>query len=156
MSHINEAPTTKNRSFRRRIVDDGPLVVIGSLVVSARRRLARPFSNQLLVSSVLASALALAGFASLYLGWRGTAASLAVGLQLAYLVSGGLAGFALLATGVGLLLIQFSRHLAAKERALVHELLDESLLVLERTRAISHESSERRETTMSRVSAELK
>lgn len=54
-----------------------------------------------------------AGFAAIALGWRGAAATLFVPTQVAFAVSGGLAGLVLIGTGCAILTTQLNRVLAA-------------------------------------------
>lgn len=68
-------------------------------------------------ATAIGTAMVLAGFALVYLGWRGAAALLLVPLQVPYATSGGLAGLALVGSGAALLNVQVTRHLAARERA---------------------------------------
>ena len=46
------------------------------------------------------------GFLALYLGWNGAANKACVDCQIPYLLSGGAAGLALIATGLGVLVVQ--------------------------------------------------
>ena len=78
------------------------------------------------VSMWVAAGLVLAGFVAIALGWRGAAATLDVPVQVPYLVSGGLAGLALIIGGVVLVLVQLGRREAADERELVAGVLAEA------------------------------
>ena len=78
------------------------------------------------VSMWVAAGLVLAGFVAIALGWRGAAATLDVPVQVPYLVSGGLAGLALILGGVVLVLVQLGRREAADERELVAGVLAEA------------------------------
>ena len=82
--------------------------------------------DQVTVSMWIAAALVLAGFGTFALGWRGAAATLDVSLQVPYLVSGGLAGLALILAGVVLVLVQLGRREAADERELVTGVIAEA------------------------------
>ena len=82
------------------------------------------------VSMWVAAGLVLAGFVAIALGWRGAAATLDVPVQVPYLVSGGLAGLALIIGGVVLVLVQLGRREAADERELVAGVLAEAHAVL--------------------------
>ena len=82
------------------------------------------------VSMWVAAGLVLAGFVAIALGWRGAAATLDVPVQVPYLVSGGLAGLALILGGVVLVLVQLGRREAADERELVAGVLAEAHAVL--------------------------
>lgn len=94
------------------------------------RTVRRAAANQFAVSCVVAALLTLAGFGAFYLAWRGSAATLVVGVQLAYLLSGGFAGAALLTVGIGIFSIQVTRHLEARENDHLDELLDRTLGLL--------------------------
>lgn len=94
------------------------------------RSVRRAAANQFAMSCSVAALLTLAGFGAFYLAWRGSAATLVVGVQLAYLLSGGFAGAALLTAGIGILSIQVARHLEARENDQLDELLDRSLGLL--------------------------
>lgn len=74
-------------------------------------------------ATAIGAAMVLVGFAGLLLGWRGAAALLLVPLQLPYVLSGGLAGVALVGSGAALLNVQITRHLAARERARTGEVI---------------------------------
>ena len=91
--------------------------------------------DQVTVSMWVSAGLVLAGFVAFALGWRGAAATLDVPVQVPYLVSGGLAGLALILAGVVLVLVQLGRREAADERELVANVIDqahEALAKLER------------------------
>jgi hypothetical protein len=64
-------------------------------------------------ATVLAVVMIVAGFALLALGWRGAAALLFVPGQVAYTLSGGFVGFALIGAGLAILNVQVSRVLTA-------------------------------------------
>jgi hypothetical protein len=68
----------------------------------------------------------LLGFVAIGLGWRVAARTLNVALQVPALVSGGLAGVALVLIGVAFVTIQAERRLAARERACMDSVLDEA------------------------------
>jgi hypothetical protein len=74
---------------------------------------------------MLMSAMILAGFGVLYLGWRGSARTIYVALQLPEVVSAALGGLALIGLGVGLFNLQMNRRDAAREQELTDEILDE-------------------------------
>lgn len=73
-------------------------------------------ADPLVVSCWVAGALIVTGFATVLLGWRGAAATLAVPIQLPYLVSGGLGGLALVIAAAAVLDVQVARRTAARER----------------------------------------
>lgn len=68
-------------------------------------------------SLVVAAALALAGFASMTLAWRGTADKVKVPDQLPYLLSGALGGLALIGVAAVLATIQQRRWVEAHRQA---------------------------------------
>lgn len=76
--------------------------------------------------TVLFVVLLSVGFAGIAIGWRVAARTLFVPFQVPALVSGGLGGIALVLLGAGLLSVHASRSLAAQERAVFEELLDEA------------------------------
>lgn len=82
-------------------------------------------------SLALFTGLALAGFVAIALGWKVAARSLFVPAQVPAVVSGGLAGTALVLLGSGLFHVQATRRLAAAERATTEDLLDEAALLLQ-------------------------
>lgn len=107
-----------------------PLEQIGAGFAEIFEGLRRSAADAIIMSSFLSFLLVLAGFASFLLAWRGAAATLTVGIQLAYLVSGGVSGFALITAGMGVMYIQMSRHLAAREDREWAEVLDRALALL--------------------------
>jgi len=84
---------------------------------------------RLSTSLVLASAV-VGGLLLLAQGWRGVAATLVVSLQLPYLVSGAVAGVAVLGAALGLLRIHLDRVEAAEERRRTAALQRETLRLL--------------------------
>jgi uncharacterized membrane protein len=87
-------------------------------------------ADRFVMSCFIAFLLLVGGFASFFLAWNGSASTVAVGVQLAYLASGGLGGFALIGFGVGLLYTQISRRLAAHEDLEWQIVLDRALALL--------------------------
>ena len=81
-------------------------------------------------TTLVLAAVAAAGFGGIALGWRGTAATLFVVLQLPWVVSGGLAGIALLGAALALLMTHLDRAEAAAERSALAELQREALRAL--------------------------
>jgi hypothetical protein len=81
-------------------------------------------------TSLVLSALTVAGFALLVAAWRGVAATLFVVLQVPWLVSGAFTGVAVIGTGLALLMTHLSRTEAAAERAALAELQREALRAL--------------------------
>lgn len=63
-------------------------------------------------------------------GWRGVAATLVVPAQVPFLVSGAVAGVALVGAGLGLLRVHLDRVEAAEERRRTAELQRETLRLL--------------------------
>ena len=74
---------------------------------------------------VLMAVLVLLGFGALYLGWRGSARTIYVALQVPQVASAGFAGIALVGIGAALLNVQMSRRDAAREEELTDDVLDE-------------------------------
>jgi hypothetical protein len=66
----------------------------------------------------------LAGVVLIFLGWNGTASYDRVTSQVPYIVSGGLAGLALVVIGAGLMIVQAQRADRASLQATVEELRD--------------------------------
>jgi uncharacterized membrane protein len=75
----------------------------------------RASGDPIIMSSFLGMLLVLGGFGAFFLAWKGSAATLVVPIQLAYLISGGVTGFALIGAGLGIMYVQMSRHLEARE-----------------------------------------
>jgi hypothetical protein len=73
----------------------------------------------------------LGGFLAFLLSWRGVAATLAVPLQLPYLISGGVGGLSLLIAGGSIVLVQTSRRRAAREHRQLGEILERAREILE-------------------------
>ena len=71
-------------------------------------------------STALAAVLVVAGFVAITIAWVGVSATLIVPTQVAFAVSGGIGGFALVGAGIALLEVQRRRYTAAQER---HELV---------------------------------
>lgn len=88
-------------------------------------------------ATLIALALIVGGFAMIGMGWRGGAATLFVPSQVAYGVSGGIAGLGLLGTGVGVLLVHLTRLSTARRtrdlQALVSDTVEVFAAVRERT-----------------------
>src|SRR5438067_8749990 len=77
----------------------------------------RPLADPFVVSVAILLLLAAAGLAAVGFGWKGAAASLAVSVQITYIVSGVFGGVAVLAFALGLLRVQARRRRAARRRA---------------------------------------
>jgi hypothetical protein len=112
-----------------------PFEQIGAGVVEIYEGLRRAVAEGIFLSAFVASLLVLAGFGAFFLAWRGAAATLVVGVQIPYLLSGGATGFALIGGGMGLIYIQMSRHLGAREDAEWAVVLDHALGILGGIRA---------------------
>ncbi len=82
-------------------------------------------------SLLLFAGLVVVGFVAIGIGWKVSARTLFVPSQVPALVSGGLAGLALVLIGAGLVTVQADRRLAALERAQVEDLLDEATALVE-------------------------
>jgi uncharacterized membrane protein YdfJ with MMPL/SSD domain len=87
-------------------------------------------------SMALATALVVAGFIAIVIAWVGVAATRVIPTQVAFAVSGGMGGFALVGTGIALFEIQRRRHSAAEQRrdfaAFASELQDLAELIAAR------------------------
>jgi uncharacterized membrane protein YidH (DUF202 family) len=88
-----------------------------------RRLLRRIGSDPFSRSIALSLALIAGGFAAFGVAWRGAARSVIVAEQVAFLVSGGLGGVALILAGSGILAVQSSRYWNARERLRLEELV---------------------------------
>lgn len=90
------------------------------------RRLADPF-----VASVVAlTALAAAGLVVVLLAWRGVANVATVSDQVPFLVSGAIAGLAMIGFAAGVLMIQHRRYLEAQRRADFEAVIHEAVALL--------------------------
>ena len=74
---------------------------------------------------LLMAVMVLGGFVALWFGWRAVARTVLVPLQLPGILSGGLAGLALIAVGTALMDLQVERRHAAEERRRTDQVLDE-------------------------------
>lgn len=86
-------------------------------------------------SLALFGCVVLAGFVAIGFGWRVSARTLFVPAQVPALISGGLAGVALVLIGAGLLTVQAERRANALERAQTEDLLDEASALVEAYKA---------------------
>jgi hypothetical protein len=82
-------------------------------------------------SLALFTGIVLAGFVAIGFGWRVAARTLFVPAQVPALVSGGLAGVALVLIGAALVSVQVERRSNALERAQTEDLLDEASALVE-------------------------
>jgi hypothetical protein len=71
-------------------------------------------------TTVLGIGLAVAGFVAVFISWIGISATLVVPTQVAFAVSGGIGGVALVGAGIALLLVQTRRRTAAEDRRDLH------------------------------------
>ena len=94
-------------------------------------------SSSRYAASLIALGLIVGGFAMIGMGWRGGAATLFVPTQVAYGVSGGIAGLGLIGTGLGVLMVQLTRLSTARRtrdlQSLVSDTVDVFAAVRERT-----------------------
>lgn len=86
-------------------------------------------------SLLLFASVVVLGFAAIGLGWRVAARTLFVPAQVPALVSGGIAGVALVLVGAVLLTVQADRRAAALERAQTEDLLDEAAALVAAVKA---------------------
>ena len=100
---------------------------MSSLLENFRKKAGDPF----VVSIWIASLLMLGGFVAFLLSWRGVAATLAVPVQLPYLISGGVGGLSLLIVGGSIVLVQTSRRRAAREYRQLGEILERARAILD-------------------------
>jgi hypothetical protein len=82
-------------------------------------------------SLLLFVAVIVSGFVAIGIGWKVAARTLFVPSQVPALVSGGLAGLALVLIGAAFATVQAERRLAAIERAETEDLLDEAAALVE-------------------------
>ncbi|MCW2571947.1 MAG: hypothetical protein JWO88_2005 [Frankiales bacterium] len=94
-------------------------------------------------SITLFTGVIVAGFAAIGLGWRVAARTLFVPSQVPALISGGLAGLALVLIGAAFVTVQSDRRLAALERAETEDLLDEATALVAAVRSRNESRSAR-------------
>lgn len=82
----------------------------------AIERVRRASADPLIVSCWIAALLLALAFVSFLAAWKGASGTVRIDVQVAYLVSGGLGGFALLIAGGSLVTVQVTRWLGARER----------------------------------------
>lgn len=87
-------------------------------------------------SVVLFVGMSVSGFVALAIGWKVAARTLVVAFQIPAVVSGGLAGLALVCIGAGLTTIQVGRRLAAEERVHTDLVLEEAGRILKDLRRV--------------------
>lgn len=95
------------------------------------RRARTPFG----VGVIAGVALLAAGFGAVVFGWRGTARSLVVPLQIPYLISGALAAIGFIGAGAMLLNTQWERLSDAEERRAIGAMIDEAALLVKARRS---------------------
>ena len=93
---------------------------------------------------VVLGGLVVAGFVMLGLGWRGAAATVYVPLQLPWVVSGSLAGLALVGMGLGAWSIHLGRREDAAHRHAVETLVRDAAELAEHLRAGRAQAQTRR------------
>lgn len=98
----------------------------GEVFTGVRRASADP----VIMAAFVGMLLIATGFGAFFLAWKGSAATLVVSIQLAYLISGGISGFALVAAGLGIMYVQMSRHLDAREDFGWSIVLDRAIVLL--------------------------
>ena len=91
----------------------------------------RWLSDPIAPSLALFGGIVVAGLVAIGLGWRVAARTLYVALQVPAVVSGGLAGVALVFVGAGLATVQVGRRLAAQERAETERVIEEAARLLD-------------------------
>lgn len=107
------------------------------------RRLVDPF----VMSCLVAGALVLGGFVGIALSWKGAAHTLFVPIQVAYVASGAFAGLGLIVIGIGILHVQGSRLLEARERAELARFVSESRRLLTVVHSLRAKGYDRRRIT---------
>jgi uncharacterized membrane protein len=93
-------------------------------LTAALERARRASADPLAISCWVAGILLALAFVSFLAAWKGASGTVEVDVQIAYLVSGGLGGLALLVAGSALLTVQLSRWLGARERRELEAVLD--------------------------------
>ena len=88
-------------------------------------------SDPAFASLALFAGVVVAGFVTIGIGWRVAARTLFVPAQVPAIISGGLAGVALVLVGAGLVTVQAERRANALERAQTEDLLDEAAALVE-------------------------
>ena len=99
MSTVNQNPGTTNRSL------SVPVPNLGGL------------------GGQLGVLLCLLGFLALFLGWNGAAGKNVIMVQFPYLISGGMAGLAIVVVGAALLIVQNAREDRARMEATLERLI---------------------------------
>ncbi|MFN2595089.1 MAG: hypothetical protein ABR579_09410 [Actinomycetota bacterium] len=117
--------------------------------------LGRRLVDPLVMSCLVAAGLVLAGFAGIAFAWKGASATLFVPIQMAYVASGAIGGVGLIVLGLGILHVQGSRLLEARERAELQNFVRESRRLLTVLHSLRTKGYDRRRIT-SLVSAKPK
>ena len=97
--------------------------------------LLRRAAHPLVVGVGVGVVLIVAGFVAVAFGWLGSARTLAVPLQVPYLISGALGAVALIGAGAALLTTQLERQSEAEESRALRAMIDEASRLLEEARA---------------------
>lgn len=124
-ANLLEAPKTPPEG------QPSPVGLILSGFAEAFRGMRQAAADRSLMSAFLAFLLAVSGFGAFFLAWKGAAATLVVAVQIPYIISGGLAGFALLGLGLGILHTQIARQIDAREDREWARVLDRALSLLD-------------------------
>ncbi|MCA1709674.1 MAG: hypothetical protein LC808_42925 [Actinobacteria bacterium] len=119
--------------MKRADQDAHPVLPVRALTSQVLDRLRWRASDPYTMSVVVACALVASGFAAINVAWRGAAATALVPVQIAFVVSGGAGGLALIGAGIALLHVQNCRRIAAQERAEMTEVLRQATRVRELT-----------------------
>src|SRR5688572_21573156 len=78
-------------------------------------------------ATLVALLLVVAGFVLIVLGWKGGAATLFVPSQLAFSISGGMIGIALVGTGLGVLMVQGTRLATARRSQELQQIVGDTV-----------------------------
>ena len=106
-----------------------------------------------LAATVVAALLIVAGFVMVGLGWHGAAATLFVPSQIAFGVSGGMVGVALIGTGLGVLMVQMTRLSTARRSRDLQGLISETVEVFAAVRERTAEGTRRLQVPLPPVPA---
>ena len=105
-------------------------------------------------ATLLAVALIVGGFVMVGLGWRGAAATLFVPSQVAFGVSGGMVGVALIGTGLGVLIVQMTRLSTARRSRDLQVLIQETVEVFDAVRRRTADGTQRLQVPLAPVAAQ--
>ncbi|MDQ3878291.1 MAG: hypothetical protein M3290_08095 [Actinomycetota bacterium] len=109
--------------------------------------LGRRLVDPLVMSCLVAAGLVLAGFAGIAFAWKGASATLFVPIQMAYVASGAIGGIGMIVLGLGVLHVQGSRVLEARERAQLRDFASESRRFLNALHSLRAKGYDRRTIT---------